>query len=95
MSDFVRPVYAFNRNLALEQRMTTVEESIERAGAQLTQIVTAAKVLPKHFFTLFNAPDARQNIANAHSSSRTLRPTLLASHAGRSNQFDLTQTALC
>lgn len=35
------------RNLALEQRMATVEESIEKAGAQLTQIVTAAKV-PKH-----------------------------------------------
>ena len=27
--------------------MATVEESIEKAGAQLTQIVTAAKV-PKH-----------------------------------------------
>eukprot|EP00752_Nemacystus_decipiens_P009367 g8371.t1 len=34
------------RNLALEQRMATVEESIERAGAQLTQIVTAAKLDP-------------------------------------------------
>lgn len=33
-----------HRNLALEQRMATVEESIERAGGQLTQIVTAAKV---------------------------------------------------
>lgn len=38
-------MFALRRNLALEQRMTTVEESIERAGAQLTQIVTAAKVL--------------------------------------------------
>ncbi|CAN0111907.1 unnamed protein product [Ectocarpus sp. 12 AP-2014] len=34
------------RNLALEQRMSSVEESIERAGVQLTQIVTAAKLDP-------------------------------------------------
>lgn len=33
------------RNLALEQRMIAVEESIERAGVQLSQIVTAAKVM--------------------------------------------------
>ncbi|CAB1109167.1 unnamed protein product [Ectocarpus sp. CCAP 1310/34] len=34
------------RNLALEQRMSSVEESIEKAGVQLTQIVTAAKLDP-------------------------------------------------
>lgn len=44
-------MFALRRNLALEQRMTTVEESIERAGAQLTQIVTAAKV-PLHYISV-------------------------------------------
>lgn len=43
-ASFVLSPRTHHRNLALEQRMATVEESIERAGAQLTQIVTAAKV---------------------------------------------------
>lgn len=44
------------RNIALEQRLSTVEESIERAGAQLTQIVTAAKVRENPRFVT-NLPD--------------------------------------
>lgn len=42
------------RNLALEQRMAAVEASIEKAGTQLTQIATAAKVGKRPLLTSTN-----------------------------------------
>lgn len=44
--------------------MATVEESIERAGAQLTQIVTAAKV-PNISLILRTASEQEQTFARS------------------------------